>query len=95
MSSCETCYFSSPYLQLLLKQEEKDEEERLKSVCERRERWLISGTAFENEKDQGVLIIREKVMASVKKTQLNHVVIYLLNRLRYIWGGIHGPELRR
>lgn len=26
MSSCETCYFSSAYLQLLLKQEEKDEE---------------------------------------------------------------------
>lgn len=38
MSSCETCYFSLPYLQLLLKQEEKDEEERLKSVCERREK---------------------------------------------------------
>lgn len=91
MSSCETCYFSSPYLQLLLKQEEKDEEERLKTVCERRERWLISGTAFENEKDQGVLIIREKVMAS----QLNHMVIYLLSRLRYIWGGIHGSELSR
>lgn len=34
MSSCETCYFSLPYLQLLLKQEEKDEEERLKSVWE-------------------------------------------------------------
>lgn len=38
MSSCETCYFSLPYLQLLLKQEEKDEEERLKSVCEWREK---------------------------------------------------------
>jgi len=33
MSSCETCYFSLPYLQLFLKQEE--EVERLKSVCER------------------------------------------------------------
>lgn len=34
-------------------------------------------------------------MASVKKAQLNHMVIYFLNRLRYVWGGIHGPELSR
>ena len=33
MSSCETCYFGLPYLWLLLKQEEKDEKEKRKSVC--------------------------------------------------------------